>query len=225
VVDLLSLIKAIQNGVDVDGDGKPDLDANHIYLTGHEAGGFYGGAAFANEPAVLAAAFVCSGGAFYDALRTSVTLRFVLTEITLVNNIPSLFNNGSADFNDNYVLRDLPVRVNDVPGAVQLQDFFEIAEWLTISADVTAWAPHYRASPLPGSPPRPVLFQMAWGDQTTPNPTTTAMVRAANMPETTRYYRTISPDRSSRFSKWTRIFTWPTSQPIRRPRSRSPPTT
>ncbi len=188
-VDVMQLIKAIRNGIDVDGDGKPDLDANQIYLSGHSAGAVYGGVAFVNEPTVLAAAFECGGATIYDFLRTSVTLRPLLNIVVLVNHIPSLFNQGPADFNDNFVFRDLPVRVNDVPGAVDLQNFFEYAEWLTIYADPTAWAPHYRASPLPGIPPRQVLFQMGWGDQTIPNPSTTALVRAANMPEMVRYYR------------------------------------
>ncbi len=117
-VDVIELIRAIRNGIDVDGDGKPDLDASHIYLDGHSAGAVYGGVAFANEPAVLAAAFECGGATIYDFLRTSVTLRPLLNTIVLVNHIPSLFNNGPAAFNDNYVLRDLPVRVNDVPGAL-----------------------------------------------------------------------------------------------------------
>jgi hypothetical protein len=188
-VDVIELIKAIRNGIDVDGDGKPDLDAGHIYLVGHSAGAVYGGIAFANEPAVLAAAFECGGAAIYDFLRTSETLRPLLNTIVLAGHMPPLFNNGSNDFNDNYVLRDLPVRVNDVPGAVELQNFFEIGEWLTIYADPTAWAPHYRASPLPGIPPRQVLFQQAWGDRTIPNPSGTALVRAANMQDMVRYYR------------------------------------
>jgi hypothetical protein len=188
-VDVIELIRAIRNGIDVDGDGQPDLDANQIYLDGHSAGAVYGGVAFANEPTVRAAAFECGGATIYDFLRTSRTLRPLLDSIVLVNHIPSLFNDGPSDFNDNYVLRDLPVRVNDVPGAVELQDFFEIAEWLTIYADPTAWAPHYRASPLPGIPPRQVLFQQAWGDETIPNPSGTALVRAALMPEMVRYYR------------------------------------
>ncbi len=189
-VDVISLVKAIQDGIDVDGDSKPDLDASHIYLSGHTAGAIYGSVAFGQRAvAVLAAAFECGGATVYDILRTSITLRPLLSEIVLFNHIPSLFNNGPVDFNDNYVLRDEPVRVNDVPGAVELQDFFEIGEWLTIYADASAWAPHFRASPLPGLPPRQVLFQQGWGDQTVPNPSTTAMVRAANMPEMVRYYR------------------------------------
>jgi hypothetical protein len=32
VVDLMQLVRAIQQGIDLDGDGKPDLDASHIYL-------------------------------------------------------------------------------------------------------------------------------------------------------------------------------------------------
>jgi len=188
-VDVMQLVKAIRNGIDVDGDGQPDLDGNHIYLAGHTAGTIYGGVAFANEPAILNAAFVSGGGTVYDILLTSETLHPLLTQIVLANHLPSLFNSGPGDFNENYVLPDLPVRVNDVPGAVELQDFFEMAEWLTVYADPTAWSPHFRASPLPGMPSRQAIFQEGWGDQTVPNPSNTAMVRAAHMEDMERYYR------------------------------------
>jgi len=34
VVDLMQLVRVIQSGLDVDGDGKPDLDPHHIYYVG-----------------------------------------------------------------------------------------------------------------------------------------------------------------------------------------------
>jgi hypothetical protein len=187
-IDIMSMVKAIQNGIDLDGDGKPDLDASHIYFDGHTAGGVYGSIVTALEPAVLAGAFQEAGATVYDMLLQSVTLTPLLTTIVLVGHVPSLLNEG-AGFNDNYVYRDLPPVVNKIPGAVELQNFFELGEWITITADPTVWAPHFTATPLPGKPRKPMLFEMAWGDKTIPNPTVTAMVRAANMPADVRYYR------------------------------------
>ncbi len=140
------------------------------------------------EPSVRAAAFQEAGATVFDMLRQSVSLLPLLTAIVLPGHVPSLLNQGTS-FNENYVYRDLPPVVNNIPGAIELQDFFERAEWITINADPVVWAPRFTASPLPGMPQKPVLFQMAWGDQTIPNPTVTALVRAANMLDNVRYYR------------------------------------
>jgi hypothetical protein len=40
--DLMQLVRVIEVGVDVDGDGVPDLDPSRIYYFGHSLGGFYG---------------------------------------------------------------------------------------------------------------------------------------------------------------------------------------
>ena len=42
VVDLMQLVREIQVGVDVDGDGTADLDASRIYYFGQSFGGIYG---------------------------------------------------------------------------------------------------------------------------------------------------------------------------------------
>ena len=49
----MQLVREIQVGVDVDGDGKPDLDASDHY-SGQSFGGIYGTQFLALEPAVHA---------------------------------------------------------------------------------------------------------------------------------------------------------------------------
>ena len=44
-------------------------------------------------------------------------------------------------------------------------------------------------SPLDGVEPRPVIFQFAKGDQTVPNPTTTALLRAGDLADRATYFR------------------------------------
>ena len=90
---------------------------------------------------------------------------------------------------ENYVLRFKPVKVNDVPGAIDLQNLLELYDWGGMSGDPLAYAPHLRASTLPGVPIKPALFQIAWGDRTIPNPTSGRLIRAANMREFTWVYR------------------------------------
>src|SRR5262249_58083247 len=42
VADLMQLIRAIRHGVDIDGDGQPDLDGTPIYYAGQSFVGIYG---------------------------------------------------------------------------------------------------------------------------------------------------------------------------------------
>src|SRR5207248_2706273 len=60
-IDLMHLVREIQAGVDVDGDGNLDLDASRIYYAGWSAGAGVGVLFFPVEPAVRAAALVAVG--------------------------------------------------------------------------------------------------------------------------------------------------------------------
>jgi hypothetical protein len=53
-----ALVRAIQSGVDADGDGARDLDGSRIYYVGQSEGSTWGIGVFAYEPAVRAAVFV-----------------------------------------------------------------------------------------------------------------------------------------------------------------------
>ncbi len=178
VVDLAQLVHAIQLGVDVDGDGVPDLDANRIYYAGQSLGALYGTMLSAVEPNVRASALNAGGGSVVDIARWSPAFR----------DVASAFFGGQM-LNDNYVLRYQPVKVNDVPGAIAVQNTLERFEWLQAAGDPLSFAPHFASSTLPGVPIKPILFQFAKGDRTVPNPTSTALIRAANMREHTWFYR------------------------------------
>src|SRR6478609_9954988 len=52
--DLMQLVRAIQGGIDADGDGLPDLDANRIYYAGQSFGGIYGTIFLGIEPDIRA---------------------------------------------------------------------------------------------------------------------------------------------------------------------------
>ena len=56
----LQLVRAIQAGADVDGNGTNDLDAARIYYYGHSLGAVYGAMLFAYEPSIRAAVFVAT---------------------------------------------------------------------------------------------------------------------------------------------------------------------
>jgi hypothetical protein len=92
-------------------------------------------------------------------------------------------------FNENIPLRDQPIVIDDVPGAMALQQFFERFEWATQSSAPAAFAPHLRTAPLAGVPPRPVLVVFARGDRTDVNPNVSAIVRAGDLADRTAAYR------------------------------------
>ncbi len=188
VVDLMQLVHAIRLGLDLDGDGKPDLDPSRIYYAGQSLGAIYGTMLTAVEPAVRAAALNVGGASTVDIARWSPAYRDLATE-TLALRIPSLLNKG-AGYDEDYVLPDQPVKVTTVPGAAAIQSVFETLEWLEIAGDPIAFAPHLKLSPLPGLPPgRPVLVQFARGDETVPNPANTGLIRAAGLQASTWMYR------------------------------------
>ena len=76
-----------------------------------------------------------------------------------------------------------------VEGAMDIQEYLDRTEWVMQSASPVAYAPYLRGSPLRGVRPKRVIIQFAKGDQTMPNPATTAMVRAGGLSDRTTFYR------------------------------------
>lgn len=187
VVDLMQLVRAIRVGLDMDGDGVVDLDGNRIYYAGQSLGAIYGTILNAVEPNLRAAALNVGGGSVVDVARWSEGYRPYVRSF-LATHHPYLLNQGD-DFDDNYVLRYQPAKVNQVWMGCELQNFFERMEWLQTTADPLSYAPHLWSSTLPGVPMKKVLWQFAKGDRSVPNPTSTALIHAANMRESTQYYR------------------------------------
>jgi pimeloyl-ACP methyl ester carboxylesterase len=216
VADLMQLVRVIEVGLDVDGDGLQDLDPSRIYYVGQSLGGIYGADFLAIEPNVRTGVLTVAGGprtmraltargdrAFYGgvlAARVPSLINFPgVTEVDGVP-VPSL-----PLFNENMPLRDsvpLDLRladgtsystqspmVNTLPGAVSIQEFFEHTEWVMQAANPVAYAPYLRKTPLAGLQEKSLLLQFALGDQAVPNPATTAMVRAGDLADRTTYYR------------------------------------
>lgn len=187
--DLMQLVRAIQGGIDADGDGLPDLDANRIYYAGQSFGGIYGTIFLGIEPDVRAGVPNVPGGPIIDIVRLSPSFQLLLTQALSVRT-PSLLNAGPPIFfNDNSPLRDLPPVVNNVPGAVAIQTVEDTSRWLGQSGDPVAWAPFIRKNPLPGDLAKSVIVQFARGDKTVPNPTATALIRSGDLTDRATFYR------------------------------------
>jgi pimeloyl-ACP methyl ester carboxylesterase len=186
-LDLSQLVHTIQVGLDLNGDGIPDLDPNRIYYGGQSLGAIYGTIFSALEPRVRASLLNVGGGTIVDIVRWSDSYH-ALAAAELANRMPSLLNEGS-NFNDNYVFPFQPVKVNDVPGAIDIQNAFELYEWLESPGDPVYYAPHLVASSLPGVPAKHILFQFARADTTMPNVATTRLINAAFLRPSTWEYR------------------------------------
>ena len=189
-LDLGELVRTIEGGVDLNGDGKPDLDASKIYYVGQSLGSMYGAIFSALEPDVPASVLNVGGGSVEDIVRWSESYHSLAAAI-LAARTPSLLNEGS-DFHDNYVFPYQPVLVNEVPGAIQIQNAFELYEWLESPGDAVYYAPHMADSMLPGVPFKRILFQLARTDLTMPNMATTRLIKAANHPTTWEYRHDIA---------------------------------
>ena len=197
VVDLMQLVRQVEAGIDIDGDGSVDLDAQRIYYGGQSFGGIYGTIFLGTEPSLKAGVPNVPGGSITEIARISPVFR-VLTSIALVNRAPSLINLPptagvpfpfNLNFNENMPLRDLPPVVTAVPGAPAISQFLDRSQWVTQAGNPASYAALIRKQPLQGHAPKPVIFQFAKGDVTVPNPTTSAILRAGGLADRATYFR------------------------------------
>jgi len=182
-IDLMQLVRVLEGGIDVDGDGSADLSGSRIYYVGQSFGGIYGVQLLGLEPDIRAGVPNVPGGSVIEIARLSASFR-PLVGISLITRTPSLYNavpNASfTSFVENIPLRDLPLLVDVVPGASAIQALIDNTEWAQQSANPAAYAPFITA---------PVILQFARGDKTVPNPTTTAILRAGALASRATLFR------------------------------------
>jgi len=75
-----------------------------------------------------------------------------------------------------------------VPGAMAIQQTLDRFQWVQQAGNPVSYAPHIRKQPLHGAA-KPVLVQVAKGDMTVPNPTSSALVRAGGLQDRMVYFR------------------------------------
>jgi hypothetical protein len=212
-VDLMQLVRVIEVGVDVDGDGQRDLDPSRIFYRGTSWSGGYGTVFLGVEPDVRAAVLSAPGDPVWFALlgaqRGPAGAVVAARKPSLVN-FPGIKIFAGVlvappFFDENWPLRKgipLPVQLEDgatrvikspvtnsVTEAMALQEMIERLEWVSQAGSPVAYAPHIRKAPFGGAPAKTVLYVIFKGDQTAPNPTTTAILRAGELADRTMYYR------------------------------------
>ncbi|MGJ5820602.1 Ig-like domain-containing protein [Paludibaculum fermentans] len=186
-IDWLSMARAIKLGLDVDGDGRPDLDGSQMAFWGQSLGAFVGTLVTATSPDISTAVLNVGGASGVETARVSPALR-PLVQSYMGLRTPALLN-AFPDFDEQYVGRDEPVKILSVPGAADLKDVFERLEWIEAAGAPSTYAPHLMTAPLDGVAAKRVLFQFATGDQTVPNPSNSLLVRCADGQAMTSIYR------------------------------------
>ena len=188
VIDLMRLVRTIKAGVDVDGDGSPDLSRSRIYYFGQSFGGIYGTEMLGVEPNIGTGVVNVPGGSIIEIARLSPTFR-PLVELSLATRTPALLNGGVDGFTEDIPLRGQAPVTSPAPGAMAIQEVIDDTEWVSQSSNPVAWAPHLRLDPLAGVGSKHVIVQFARGDQTVPNPTATALIRAGHLQDRATFFR------------------------------------
>jgi hypothetical protein len=202
IIELMQLVRVIEVGVDVDGDGVMDLDPSQIFYFGLSFGGGALGQLFmAVEPDVKVGVLASPAGmnSRFDLIRMRPAGRPQAGE-ALAARVPPLLNSPGLTswggvpvagpfFNENIPLRNLPIVINQVAGAMDIQKYFDEIAWIAASGDGVSYAPHIRKEPLTGMSPKSILINFGKGDESAPNPRTTQLLRAGGYADVATFYR------------------------------------
>ena len=197
-IDYMQLVRVIEAGIDIDGNGTPDVDASRIYYAGSSNGALVGIPLFAVEPRVRAAVF--TGVSPWPGLWMSPPNRgtfgpyFQNRQMLNPPGTPLVTSLGGVAvgpilYNENPPVPGAPPLVNEIAGALPMQQVEERADWLWNSNAPGAFAPYLRLAPLPGVRARPFIIFESRGDQNAVNPHTAELIRAGLFADRVTMYR------------------------------------
>jgi len=189
VVDQMALARSIKAGVDVPGVGTDVLSHTDISYYGLSFGGIYGTMLMGTDPTFQRGLLNSLGAPIVDIARLSgfrgdLSASLKVTKPDLLNGGPGL--NG---FTESLLLRGDPPVTSPLPGAVLLQETFASVNWYDRAGSPESFAPYLRLRPRADVPPKPLLFQSAYADDTVPNPTAGNIYRAGQLFDLVTYYR------------------------------------
>ncbi len=185
VVDQMALVRALQKGVDVDGNGTVDTCTGDgaVGYYGQSFGGIYGTMLLGTDPLVRNGVPNVAGGPVTEVTRLGFFRPLLGATLGALRN----GGPGLAGFTESLPLRRDP-RVSDpVQGALPLQDALGRSTWLDRSGGPEAYAP--RLGRTGTFKDKHVIFQVAYGDGTVPNPTSAELLRAGDLYDKTWVYR------------------------------------
>ena len=188
VIDLMQLVREIEVGVDVDGDGTRDLDPAKISYFGQSFGGIYGTKFLAVEPNVRAGVPNVPGGAIIEIARLSPAFR-PLVDAQLARPHAAAVEPAWPAASTR-TCRCATCRRWSTPSRAPWRSSRSSTRRNGCRRPATRW-PTRRTSARSrsrragevGHPP------VRGGDQTVPNPTTTAIIRAGGLQDRTTLFR------------------------------------
>ncbi|NEK84937.1 hypothetical protein GCU60_04050 [Blastococcus saxobsidens] len=178
--DIMTLMRSL-GGTDVDKNGSVDLSGKDVTYFGQSFGGIYGTMLTGVDPEVTRSVLNVPGGPVTEIARLSTSFR----GLTAASLTAAGLHNGSGgtaqDFQEQMPLRGEGPVTATVEGAVEIQDYLARSTWLSRPGSPETFAPLID--------PERVLVQVAFGDQTVPNPTSYTLVDAGNLWSRTSVYR------------------------------------
>ena len=184
----MSLVRTIQAASTSTGTGDATCRRQRIYYFGQSFGGIYGTELMGLDPRVRTGVVNVPGGPIIEIARLSPAFR-PLVELSLATRIPSLLNGGFDGFTESIPLRNQPAVTNTAPGRCRSRRSSTTPSGCRRTSNPVAWAPHIRLDRLPGVGSKHVIVQFARGDQTVPNPTATALIRAGDLRDRATFFR------------------------------------
>ena len=171
--DVSTLVRAVGRGLSVSGSAGSVLRTKDVDYFGQSFGGIYGTMVAGADPTVSRAALNVAGGPITEIARLSPSFRLLITQSL---SIAGLLN--STDASKDYFVESLPLRgqapvLDPAPGATAIQDYLAQTTWLDRPGSPEAFAPLIR--------PERTIFQVAYGDQTVPNPTAYTLLAAGSL--------------------------------------------
>jgi hypothetical protein len=178
--DIMTLVRSV-GGADVDADGTPDLSGDDVTYVGQSFGGIYGTMLTGADPAVTRSVLNVAGGPITEVTRLSPSFRPLVAATLQAAGLLNSTDPTRNGFQEQLPLRgEGPVTVT-VPGALAIQDYLARATWLSRPGSPETFAPLIE--------PERALFQVAFGDQTVPNPTAYTVIAAGDLWSRTSLYR------------------------------------
>jgi hypothetical protein len=174
-LDTVALAAALRRGV----PGVPELSRRQVFYYGQSLGGIYGTLVAALEPRLARSVINVGGGPVIDVVRLSPGFRPLALAELAARRPPVLARSTTLD--EQLPLRTEPPVTAPNRTALAAQEVLARIAWLTRAGSPEAYAPLLRREAT--------LVQAAFGDQTVPNPTTDALVRAGELEARTWLYR------------------------------------
>jgi len=177
VADVSTLVRAVAKTATL--AGSPLRPVGVTYY-GQSFGGIYGSMLGGVDRSITAFGLNVPGGPISEIARLSPAFRPLVTQ-SLGFAQPPLLNGGDAGFTESMPLAGEPPVTNPAPGALPIQQFLAEGTWINRSGSPETYAPLL--------PKDRTLIQVAFGDQTVPNPTASTLIRAGDLAQRTSLYR------------------------------------